>query len=152
MSESHTLDYESLKEFCERQGLAYFTNDELQHIASPNPDRKGWALRLVPRPERGMLTFAFPLPGELPDDRIEALSLAANLLNARTFLGAWVVNREMAEMYFRQSVPTTGVLYTDDAVRELMQIVIGTVEMMLPRLDRVLRGEEADVVLEEPDA
>ncbi|MCB9675871.1 MAG: hypothetical protein H6737_12185 [Alphaproteobacteria bacterium] len=153
MSEgAFTLDYESLKAFCDRQGLAYFTNDALDQIAIPRPDRRGWALRLVPRPEKGMLTIAYPLPGHIPQERMAALAASANLMNARTFMGAWVVNWETSEMYFRETVPTQGVEYTDDSVRELLQIVIGTVELMVPRLDAVLKGAEPEAVLEESNA
>ncbi|MEZ4315933.1 MAG: YbjN domain-containing protein [Myxococcota bacterium] len=148
----YTLDYDTLCGFCERQGLTFFTNEELQQLAIPSPERPGWAVRIVPRPDRGMVTLAYPLPGRIPGDRLDDLVVAANLLNARTFLGAWVVNHEAAEMYFRQTVLTQGVAYTDASVRELVQLVVGTAEMMIERLDAVLKGEAPEVVLEEPNA
>ena len=96
-----------------------------------------------------MLTVAFPLPGKIPAERMTALGAAANLMNSRTFLGSWVMNHESQEMYFRQTVLTEGVLYTDASVKELLQVVIGTVEIMVSRLDRVLKGAEPEAVLEE---
>ena len=144
----YPLDYDALKDFCERQGLAIFVNEELKQLAIPLPDRDGFALRLVPRTDRGMLTVAFPLPGTIPEDRLEELARAANLLNSRTFLGAWVVNAESQEMYFRQTVHTEGVLYTDHAVRELLQTVIGTADGLVGRLDLVLKGAPAEALFE----
>lgn len=150
MQEPYALDLASVRAFLDRSQITYLVNDELKQLAIPRPDRQGWAVRVVARDERGMLTVAYPLPGAIPSDRIEALTLAANLLNARTFMGAWVLNRDTAELYFRQTVPTDHVLYDDTSVRQVLQIVIGTVERVLPRLDRVLKGEDPSVVIE-PD-
>ncbi len=145
----YALDYDSVMEFCTRQGLTFLKNDELKQLAIPRQDRQGWAIRVVPRPERGMLTVAYPLPGKIPDERLAELQKAANLLNSRTFLGAWVLNPDTKEMYFRQTVITDNVTYTDASVKELMQIVIGTTEMMVPRLQAVLQGAPAEKVVEE---
>lgn len=141
------LDYEGIQAFCERQNLPYLKNPELQQIAIPRPMREGFAVRVVPRPERGMCTFAYPLPTQLPVDRLDALEAAANRMNGRTFLGSWVVNRDTRELYFRQTVLVNGVTHTDASVQQILRLVVGTVEIMLPKIGEVLSGKAPDVVL-----
>lgn len=146
-----TLDLAAIKAFCDRAKIPYLANDVLGQLAIPRPDHKGWAVRIHPMPERGMLTIAYPLPGRIPDDRLDDLQLAAGLLNSRTFMGAWVLNVGEGELYFRVTVLADGVTYDDAALRRLLQIVIGTVERLIPRLHRVLTGSPAATVLEEPE-
>ncbi len=140
------LDYEGVQAFCERNGLPFLKNAELQQIAIPRPMREGFAVRVVPRPERGMCTFAYPLPTQLPVERLDAFEAAANRMNARTFLGSWVVNRDTREIYFRQTVLLKGASHTDETVRQILKLVVGTVEIMLPKLTEVLQGKGPDVV------
>lgn len=149
MPEPYALDLAAVRAFCDRNGVPYVTNDELGQIAIPRPDRPAWAVRIVPRPERGMLTVAYPLPGRIPADRVPALQAAAGLLNARTFMGAWVLNTDSGELYFRYTMLTDHVLYDDESLRLTIQVVIGSVERMVKRLDRVLKGEDASVVLQD---
>jgi hypothetical protein len=141
------LDYDGIQAFCERTGLAHLKNPELQQVAIPRPMREGFAVRVVPRPERNMCTFAYPLPIQLPLDRLDAFEAAANRMNGRTFLGAWVVNRDTREIYFRQTVFLKGATHTDESVEEILKLVVGTVEIMLPKLNEVLHGKGPDVVL-----
>ena len=101
LSQAYLLDIESLLAFFERQGLACLVNADRTEIAVPNPDREGWALRILPRDGRGLITFAYPLPGAIPEDRVTALVSAANQLNARTLIGAWVLNTSARELIFR---------------------------------------------------
>lgn len=147
MSGTFPLDLEAFVGFCERNAISYVVNDALQQVSVPRPDAEGWAVRFVPRPERSMATIAYPLPGRIPADRLPELARAANLLNARTYLGAWVVNADAAELYFRQSVGTEGVLFDDHGVRQLLQTVIGSVEVCLQRWEQVLEGAPAEAIL-----
>ena len=140
LSQAYLLDIESLLAFFERQGLACLVNADRTEIAVPNPDREGWALRILPRDGRGLITFAYPLPGAIPEDRVTALVSAANQLNARTLIGAWVLNTSARELIFRLTVQTDGVLYTDPAVLALLQMVVGAVDDRVRYLDGVLKG------------
>lgn len=137
---TYLLDIESLLEFFERQGLACLVNDDRTEIAIPNPDREGWSLRVVPRHNKGMITFVYPLPGAIPEERVPALVTAANQLNARTLIGAWVLNTTARELVFRLTVRTEGVQYTDAAVLSLLQLVVGAVNDRVGYLDSVLKG------------
>lgn len=149
MPDAYPLDLAAVRGFCERNGVPYVVNDELGQLAIPRPDRPQWAVRVVPRPERGMLTVAYPLPGRIPEERIPALQAAAGLLNARTYMGAWVLNTDTGELYFRVTTLTDHVLYDDESLKQLLQVVIGTVERMVPKLDRVLKGADAASVLQD---
>jgi hypothetical protein len=148
MSRTFTLDLDSFVDYCERNAIGYVVNEALGQVALPRPDAEGWALRFVPRPERGLATVAFPFPGRIPRERVAEMARGANLLNARTYLGAWVVNLEARELYFRQSVGTVGVQFDDRGLRELLQVVVGSVDVSIERWDRVLQGEPAEVLLE----
>lgn len=141
------LDLDTLMAFCERHAIEALRDDEHHQVVIPRPGAEGWALRAVFRPERSMATFALPLPGTIPEDRRTELARAANLLNSRTFMGAWVLNPTAGELYFRQTVGTQGVLFDDEGLKRMMQTVLGTVEVTIERLNRVLQGEPAEVVL-----
>lgn len=64
-------------------------------------------------------------------------------------MGAWVLNTDSGELYFRYTMLTDHVLYDDESLRLTIQVVIGSVERMVKRLDRVLKGEDASVVLQD---
>ena len=147
----YTLDRAGFKGFCERMSLTFVELEDPPMVVVPRPESEGWAVRFVERRERGMATVAYPLPGTVPPERRAEMGRACNLLNARTYLGAWVLNEELGELYFRQSVQLDGVTYDDEGVRRLLQLVIGTVEMNVPALDRVLEGAAAEVVVEDVD-
>ncbi|MCB9670836.1 MAG: YbjN domain-containing protein [Alphaproteobacteria bacterium] len=148
---SFPLDLDGFKTFLERAGIEHVHNEKLGQIGVPRPGSEGWAVRFVPWPERGMATVAYPLPGVVPPARRAELARACNLLNARTFLGAWVLNMEAGELYFRHTVLTAGVLFEDAGVRALLQVVVGTVELHVDRLQAVLDGAPAESVLVEID-
>lgn len=148
----YTLDLEGFKGFCERQGIEYRVRDEPPGIVVPRPQSDGWALQYVPRVERSMATLAYPLPGTVPPERREELARACNLLNARTYLGAWVLNTTAGELYFRQTITLGGVTFEDEDVKRLLQLVIGTVELNIQGFDRVLEGAPAEAVLPQADA
>lgn len=149
--EPYALDLEAVRSFCDRSGIAHHVDESLGQIAIPRASDPAWALRIVPRPERGMLTVAYPLPGRMPPERLPAIVEAVGLLNSRTFMGAWVLNGDSGELYFRQTVLTEGAWFDDRALGQLLRLVALTVEQAVGRLDRVAQGERASIVLE-PDA
>lgn len=106
----------------------------------PDPKREGWVLRVIPVPDRHVVHLVYPLPGAIPEDRIADLTVAANLLNAKTLIGAWVLNPVARELVFRLTLRSKGVLYTDDGLLPLLQLVVGAVESSIEQLDAVLKG------------
>ena len=111
---------------------------------------------MIPKLSRDGAQFIRPRLGRtadrgVPPARRAELARACNLLNARTFLGAWVLNMEAGELYFRHTVLTAGVLFEDAGVRALLQVVVGTVELHVDRLQAVLDGAPAESVLVEID-
>lgn len=136
----YPLDFESILGFFERHGLRCLVNDERTELAVPDPDREGWVLRVIPVPERDVVHLVYPLPGAIPEDRVADLTVAANLLNNKTLIGAWVLNPVARELVFRLTIRTRGVLYTDAGLLPLFQLVVGAVEASLNQLDAVLKG------------
>ena len=150
--ELFALTLDGVKSWCERKKLRYMTNEPLGQIAIPRPVDPPQSIRVIPRPERGMLTFAVALPFAIPKDRHLAVDQALSLANSATFMGAWVLNHQRNEAYFRITVPTRGVAYDDAAVEYLLQIVIATVDRVTPGLRAVaLEGAPPERVLANED-
>ncbi len=153
---SYPLDLDSFQDFCERHGLECIRNDDKGSITIPRPGSEGWAIHFVMRPSVQLATIAYPLPGTVPDDRLGALALTCNILNAGTYMGVWVTNPEVGEVHFRLSVPVEGVTYEDRALQTLLRIVVQNVEHFAPALQDILDGAPPTSILQhfgdgEPD-
>lgn len=141
-AEGFALSLDALRAWCDRNNITYLFNERLQQIGVPTPLGREYVLRAIPRPSRGMMTLALVLPFPVSDERADAIARAVGLANSSTFMGAWVYNQGQRELYFRVTVPVEGVLYDDAAVRFLLQVVIGTVKGLAPRL-RAIAEENA---------
>jgi hypothetical protein len=141
--ETWHLSLPAVRAWCERNQIRCLVNEKLGQIAIPRPLEPDMALRFIPRPERGMMTVAFPMPFVVPTDRQPEMREALSLANSSSFMGAWVLNGGKGEVYFRVTLPTEGVLYTDDGLRFVLQVVIGSAEGLVGRLRRVAAGEAA---------
>lgn len=147
-SEGFALSLDAVQAWCDRNSITYLKNDRLQQLAIPTPLGREYAVRVIPRPSRGMMTFALGLPLAVPAERAEAVARAVDLANGSSFMGAWVLVQSKGELYFRVTVPTDGVSYEDRAVRFLLQVVIGSVQGLGPRLRAVaLEGAGWETVL-----
>lgn len=150
--ELFALTLDGMKAWCERKKLRYMVNEQLGQLAIPRPVDPPQAIRVIPRPERGMMTFAVPLPFAVPKDRHVAMDQALALVNSASYMGAWVLNHQRDEAYFRVTVPTRGVGYEDGAVEYLLQIVIGSVDRITPGLRAVaLEGAPPERILASDD-
>lgn len=127
------LSLDAMVAWCDRNNITYQKNDRLQQLAIPTPLGREYAVRVIPHPSRGMMTFAMAAPFAVPEDRADVVARAAALANASSFMGAWVLVTGKGELYFRVTTPTDGVSYEDSAVRFLLQVVIGTVQTFAPR-------------------
>lgn len=151
MENGFELGLEAIKAWCDRNDFTYLSNDELGQIAIPTPIGNNYAIRVIPRDEREMITFALPLPVRIAPNLRAEMVRAVGLANSATFMGAWVMNHSQGEIYFRLTLPTKGMAMTDDAFKRLLQIVAMTVNGLLPRWRDILEnGASAEVILNPP--
>jgi hypothetical protein len=146
------LDLAAMRAWCDRNGIRYIENEKLGQIAIPRPLEPGWMMRIIPHDDRGMITFAMPLPVVVPADRQDEVLRAAMLANSATFMGSWVLNFAKGELYFRLTLPTTAVAYSDESVRNLVQITIGTAEAVAGKFKKVIsEGASHRIMLDRPE-
>lgn len=143
------LTLDAFRAWCDRNSVQYLYNEKLGQIGIPRPNDPNNLLRVIPRPNRGMLTFAYALPVAVPQEAYDRVRTAAMLSNSATFMGAWVLNHGKGELYFRVSVPVANVAYTDASVRYLLQVVIGTVEATSDKMKAVaLEGADPSILIQ----
>ena len=142
--DGYALNLDSAKAWCERNNIHYLYSEALKQIAIPRGKDQRWMIRIIPRTDRKMCTLVMPIPLEVPKDRYEVVREAITLANSTVFMGAWVLNSSKGELYFRVTVPTEEVLYSDQSMRFLVQVVIGTVERMSEGLRKIVQ-EGADI-------
>jgi hypothetical protein len=131
------LNYPNLKSWAERVfGTGFPYSDEASQIAiicrlidTDVP------LLFIPRPERGMLTLAVTMPFKVPSERYAAVGEALTLLNARSYMGAWILNVDQ------------GVTYSDQSMRFVAGVVASSAEAMARPLFAVaLQGARPSTV------
>jgi len=136
------LDGASLEAWCDRQGYTYQAADgqlivEYAVLGLPAP------LVVLPQLDRGMVMLLMRQPYAVPAARFVAVTQAATTLNARSFMGAWVLNDEKAELYFRVTLVALDTRYSDDSLLHAARVVVGTSELAAPALRAIaLDGAE----------
>lgn len=150
MAAGFVLTYPNIKAWAERLGLPFRYSDEMGQIALRcriDDVSDELSVLFIPRPERGMLTLALTVPFAVPAARNQAMSEALALLNARSYMGAWILNVDKAELYFRITVPALDVAYSDQSLRFVASVVVSSAEAMVHRLRAIaLEGAAADIV------
>jgi hypothetical protein len=132
------LNYANVKSWADRLGLPFRFSDEASQIAvTCHLLDVDVPLVFIPRPERGMLTMALTMPFVVPADRYSAVAEALTLLNARSYMGSWILNMDKGEIYFRITVPALDVTYTDQALRFVASVVASSSETMARSLHEV---------------
>lgn len=135
------LTFDNLKSFCERQKFQFLVNSELEQLAVLYKILgKDAPLILIPRLERNMVTLALALPFRVPVERHSQLSEALARLNASSYMGAWVLNFDKGEIYFRVTLPALDNEYTDQGLFFAARIVVSSAEAMAQRLADVVAG------------
>lgn len=133
------LTPENLARFCERQSFQFQQAPGgpiavlYQLLGQPAP------LQLIPWPERNMLTLAMTLPFTVPPERQAAVGEALTTLNAMSFMGAWVLNTDKGELYFRDTLPVLDNQYSDEGLLFVAKVVVSTAERLAPALYRIAR-------------
>lgn len=136
------LDGASLEAWCDRQGYMYRAVNgqvivEYAVLGLPAP------LIFLPQLDRGMVMLVMRQPYAVPAARFVAVTQAANTLNASSFMGAWVLNDEKAELYFRVTVAALDTRYTDESLLHVARVVVGSSEVAAPVLRAIaLDGAE----------
>jgi hypothetical protein len=149
--ELFALTFEAVRAWCERKNILVRFNEQLQQLAIPRPDDPNHHLRVLFRRERGMVTLAMPFRFPVPEGRAAAVDEALSYLNSASFMGCYAQNHAGKEIYFRVTVPSQGVGYTDASVEWLMRLVIGSHDHAEARLRAVAEaGAEPRSVLGQP--
>lgn len=136
------LDGASVEAWCRRQGYMYRAADgqvivEYTVLGLPAP------LVFLPQLDRGMVMLVMRQPYAVPAARFVAVTQAATILNASSFMGAWVLNDEKAELYFRVSIVALDTRYTDESLLHVARVVVGSSEVAAPVLRAIaLDGAE----------
>lgn len=134
------LNYANIKSWAERLGLAFRYSDEVGQIAVLcHVLDVDVPMVFIPRSERGMLTLAITLPFTVPPERFAEVGAALTVLNARSYMGAWILNADKGEIYFRITVPALDVTYTDQALRFVAGIVASSAETLAARLHAIAK-------------
>ncbi len=140
--ERFVLSFANLKAWCVRNDYEHQANDELEQIALIyRLMDKLTPLMVIPQP--GIFVFAMRQPYQVPPDRVAAVLTATNRLNALSFLGAWSVNEETREVFFRVAAIVDDVHYTDSSLLTLAQAVVGNSEKAMSTL-HAIATENAD--------
>ncbi len=141
--ERFELTFANLKAWCVRNDYDHQANEELEQIALIyRLMDKLTPLMLIPQP--GIVVFAMRQPYQIPPDRVAAVLQATNRLNALSFLGAWSVNEESRELFFRVAAIVDSIHYTDSSVLALAQAAVGNSEKAMSTL-HAIAIENADV-------
>lgn len=148
---SFSLSYRTVKAWAERLKLPFRANDDAGQIAVRcRLLENDVPLLFVPRPERDMLTVAITLPFVVKTDRFDAMTTALSTLNVRSYMGAWILNPERGEVYFRVTLPTLETEFTDDALRFVARVVLSSAEAMAQPLYSIALDEANPDIVAKP--
>jgi hypothetical protein len=154
MSLRFTLTYPTLKSWADRLGVPYRFNDEVGQIAVlTRVMDTDVPLVFIPRPDRGMVTMAITLPFAAPSERFTAVGESLTILNARSYMGAWILNTDKGEVYFRITLPAMELEYSDETLRFFASLVVSSTEAMAKLLYSVAhKGASPQVIAQAPKA
>ena len=136
----YALNLETLAQWCVRQKLNYLVQEQAAMVVIPRGPSEA-PVRAIYRGDRSMLSWIIGLPLIVPEDRRAELARAVTLLNSGSFMGAWVLNQQNGELYFRITVPTHQTTWTDDAVMYVVRVLMGTADAAAPVLAAVVAGQ-----------
>jgi len=139
---------ETVKAWCEGHNVKYAVNDQLGQLAIVGLLGSQIPIRVIPWPDRNMVTLACVAPFQVPPERIDAMTVATRIANSASFMGAWVLAASTGELYFRVTLPVQGVFVDDGGFQFLARVLLSSVATVGPSLQQVaLEGASPDVVL-----
>jgi hypothetical protein len=140
------LTADGIKGWCDRRQLRYEVNEQLGQMRIPRRPEQV-PIRIVPRPERSMVTLALPVPVKVPPDRLGEVERAIAIANAQSFMGCWVATESQGELYFRITLPAEGALWSDKGFEFVIQVLVGTFDEVGPALFKVAtQGASAETL------
>lgn len=146
--DSFPLSLENIKKWCEANNVPFAINEQLGQLAILRIYGRQIPIRFIPHDDRNMLTMAVVAPFKVPESSFEQVSNAIRLANSGTFMGAWMLHSKKGELYFRLTLPTLGLTITEETLKFLIQILLGTVQSVAPSLQKVaLEGADYKIVL-----
>jgi hypothetical protein len=143
------LTFASLVDWCEHNEYEFQANDEREQIAIRyGLMEKSTPLMIIPQWENGVVVFAMRQPYQVPTDRVDALLTATNRLNSMSFMGAWSMNADTRELFFRAALPVENIHYTHDGVLAVARAVVGHSEAATPTLHAIaMEGADVETAL-----
>ncbi len=146
------LTYPNLKGWADRLRVHYRFNEEVGQVAVLTRVMDADVpLVFIPRPDRGMMTMAVTLPFAVPTARSGAVGESLTILNARSYMGAWILNSDKGEIYFRITLPAMELEYSDETLRVFAALVVSSAEAMAKLLYAVAHQDAAPQVIAEAD-
>ena len=132
------LDLSAIAAWCRTAGVPFGLAEDGSQLAIPRGGEDVAPLRVIERKDAGVLTLAIVVARGLPERQWAAVSDVCAQANARMYSGAWVLNKDNGQLYLRMSAPTVGVAWTDEGIRRMIHVTLGTAEAILPQLRAVL--------------
>ena len=146
------LTYPNLKDWADRLRVPYRFNDGVGQVAVLTRVMDADVpLVFIPRPDRGMMTMAVTLPFAVPQARNPAVGESLTILNARSYMGAWILNTDKGEVYFRITLPAMELEYSDETLRVFAALVVSSAEAMAKLLYAVAHQDAAPQIIADAD-
>jgi hypothetical protein len=74
---------------------------------------------------------------KIPQSRFVDIACAIAIANGHIEIGAWCFNSAESEIYYRLTLPSTGTLWTQRALRDLIELALGNATMMFDRFQKI---------------
>jgi hypothetical protein len=144
-----TLKFENLKDWCERNEYEFAAQGDLEQIAiNYQLMDQSAPLMFIPMKDRDLYVLAMRQPYTVPADRFTAILTATNRLNALSFVGAWSLNVDSGELFFRLGLTVADIVYTDKGLLSYARAVVGNSEQATPTLHAIaIEGADPEAAL-----
>lgn len=120
---------------------------EVEHITEQNMlfirrrNAPNLPLRVVSDSEGQMVSFAIVSDFKIPKAHTADVSCAIALANGMVNIGSWCLNSQEAEVYYRLTLPTEGLMCSQSTIRGLMEITLGHANMYMETFRSIASGK-----------
>lgn len=88
-------------------------------------------------------TFVVAAPFAFSSERMVEMSCATSLLNSHILLGAWCIDHQNRNLFFRFAVPTSEALFTDNSLIWIVEMTLGHVRLHIESFAAIASGEHS---------